>query len=176
MTNKTKERQRRAIFAEVYEKYYPLVFNILYSKLSKQDLADDMCQEVFITYYTKLEQVENPRKWLLGTLKYSLLNYFKQKHKNHVDIEDVFNDINLQFVNGMRDTRLIIEEAIAEVAMTDEERLIFEYLSYYNYTQENTAKIMGLTRKKTIYKYSKVLRRIMDYLAQKGIKNIEDLL
>ena len=176
MTDKLTNKEKRAIFADNYEKYYPLVFNILYSKIQSDHEADDLSQEIFIKYYNKLEEVESPRKWLLGVLRHEVFNYYRKNKKSQVDVDDVLNDVNLQFVNGMRDTRIIIEEAINNVDMTEQERLVFEYLTFYNYTQVNTAKILGITRRKAMYVYEKTVKKILGSLSKKGISNIEDLL
>ena len=57
-------------FAEAYNLYYPIVFSVVYSKISSYEDAEDICQVIFIEFYKKFEAIENKKKWLFGALIY----------------------------------------------------------------------------------------------------------
>ena len=57
-----------------------------------------------------------------------------------------------------------------------QEQLVFELIAINNYTQEETAKQLGITRRQVRYKYSIIVDRILDYFKKKGINSIEELL
>ena len=97
---KTKLKADLDNFTEDYMNYYPLVFSTIYSKVNNKDEAEDICQEVFIAFHNKYNEIENKRKWLYGSIRIQVLRYYNRKHNKNEDIDDNLNDVGLTFVNG----------------------------------------------------------------------------
>ncbi len=164
-------------FTEAYLEFYPLVYSAVYKKVGNKDDAADICQEIFMIFMEKFDEIENRRNWLLGTLRNVVYRYYQRKAtKSTEDIDEMFNDIGLTFVNGFRDTRILISEAMENVECSEKERVMLDLIATHNFTYVAVAEIMGLTRRQVQYQYDQVVARIMDYLGKKGIKNLEDLL
>lgn len=174
MRRKGREYDER--FTRIYAEYYLLIFNTLYSKTGNEFDARDICHEVFLILYEKLDEIKDVRKWLFGTLRFAALRYYEKKKKTPDDIDTIFDDCALTYVNGFRDARIIISSAIAEAGLTEEERLLVDYIAFNSYTYHHTGKIMGLTLRQVGYKYLLAVRKIMEALKKRGIENIEDLL
>jgi len=168
---------KKHIFADLHNKYYPLIFSAVYTKVGDTDDTNDICQEVFIKFYEKFEEIENKRKWLYGALRLAILEFFRKK-KSNVNIDEVFSDVSLTFVNGFRDARIIISEAMENMDNfnNEEERIIFDLIAINNFSYNQTAKQLGLTKRQIEYKYKLIVNRIIQYLKKKGVDNIEDLL
>lgn len=169
--------RKRDNFTEDHKRYYPLVFSAVYTKVGNIDDANDICQEVFIRFFEKYDEVQNSRKWLFGTLRHVVFEYYRKK-KGDVNIDDVFTDISLTFVNGMRDIRIIISEAIENMDNfnDEDERTLFDLIAVQNYSYSETAKMMGMTKRMVQYRYKRIVDNILDYLKARGIKDFEDLL
>ncbi len=164
-------------FSEQYRKYSSLIFSVVYTKINNFHEAEEICQEVFIRFFKQFDQVKNPRKWLYGTLRIVVIDYYKEKNNSNIDIEAFSNDISLSFENGFRDTRMIIEDALENFSdKNDTERIVFELVAIYNFTYEQAGKHLNLTYKQVRSRYGKALNNLVDYLKSKGIKNLEDLL
>ncbi|MDY6935153.1 MAG: sigma-70 family RNA polymerase sigma factor [Spirochaetota bacterium] len=165
-------------FTEDHKRYYPVVFSTVYTKIGNIDDASDICQEIFIKFFEKYEEIQNSRKWLYGALRIAILEFFRRTRAEEVNIDDVFGDVGLTFVNGFKDSRVIISEAIDNMDnFGDEgEKTLFDLIAVYNYSYSEAAKQMGLTKRKAEYRYRRIVDRIIDYLNKKGIKDIEDLL
>ena len=133
MTTTLYKNDIRKEFTDVYNLYYPLVFNTVYTKVSIKEDANDICQEIFLILLEKFESVEDAKRWLLGTMKNILYEYYRKRKKANIDIDidSDFNDIAITFVNGMKETRILLEEAIDNIALSREESLILEYIAYY---------------------------------------------
>jgi RNA polymerase sigma factor (sigma-70 family) len=170
-----KARNTRDSFTEDYSLYFPMVLNTIYTKVSDRDIAEDLCQEVFIALYNKYNEIENIRKWLNGTIRNVVMKYYRDK-KPGVDIDDVFYDITLTFVNGFRDARITITEAIEAVVKDENDKILVEMIAYHNYSYEHVSKMMGITRRKVVYRYGRIIEEITDFLKKRGIQNLEDLL
>jgi RNA polymerase sigma-70 factor, ECF subfamily len=163
-------------FTEIFDQYYHTVFNAVYPRVGNVSDTEDICQEVFIALYRKLDEVQNIKKWLFGTLRNIVYNYYRDKKPDKVNIDDIFHDISLTFVNGFRDARIVISAAIDEEIKNEEERQIVELIAFNNYSYTYVAKLLGVTKRMIQYRYTQIVKRILENLKKRGIKNIEDLL
>lgn len=169
--------KRSARFSEIYSDHYTAVFGAVYTKVENPADAEDITQEIFTRFFENMEEIENNRKWLFGTLRNVVLEYFRSKNPD-IDIDNVFYDAALTFVNGFRDLRIIINEAIeSDENFKDEiDRIIFDLVAIRNYTYEEAGKELGFTRNQVKYRYFNIVKNITIYLKQKGISSLEDLL
>lgn len=171
-------RKKRKEFRKAYIDYYPLVLRVLYSKIGSYEDAEDICQEVFIRFYKKFEEIEQRKKWLMSSMRLEINNYYRKKGRTEVKETIDIEENKIVFENGLQDMRIIIKEAIEndENFKNERERTIFELIALNNYTYKQTGRLMGLTTRQVVYKYRIIIRRILNYLKKKGIKNIENLL
>ena len=58
----------------------------------------------------------------------------------------------------------------------EKEKILFDLIAVSNYTYEKAAKLLGLTKWQVQYKYSRIEKRILQYLKQKGVTEVNDLL
>jgi RNA polymerase sigma factor (sigma-70 family) len=167
-------------FREAYNKYYPLVYNTLFYRLHNHDDAEDICQEVFVSFYSKIDKIDTPRQWLVQAVRFEISNHLRKKSNkvDKIDIDAVENDLMLAFVNAARDARILLKEAIEceENYESEEEKIIFNLVAINKYTYGQAARHLGLTKRKIEYRYLKTTSRVLKYLKNKGIKKIEDLL
>ncbi|MCP4132172.1 MAG: sigma-70 family RNA polymerase sigma factor [bacterium] len=169
--------RKRDRFTEAHKTYYPLVFSAVQTKVDDVDDSKDICQDVFIKFYEKFDEIENHRKWLYGALRLSVLEFYR-KRKDTVDIDDLFADVSLTFVNGFREARIVIAEAIEKMDNfdNDHERALFDLVAVHNYSYSETGRELGLSKRQVEYKYRRIVDRVIDYLDKQGIQNLEDLL
>jgi RNA polymerase sigma-70 factor, ECF subfamily len=165
-------------FAETYSDLYPLVFSAVYSRVGSLEDAEDISQELFIKLYNKLDEVENRRKWLYGALKLEVMAYYRKKKPGAVDIDEVFNDVALTFVNGFRDTRLMIGEALEDLDRFSEpgDQALFDLVAVRNFSYEEAGAQLGLSKRQVRYRYGLIVDRLVDYFKKKGINSLEELL
>ncbi len=167
---------KKAEFIEWYSEYYQIVYGAIYSKVSDKHDVDDLIQEVFLIFYEKIDGIVNKRSWLFGTVQNVLMNYYRKKRKfsSDDDIADYLNDDSLATLNGLRDTRMLLEEAIA--SLTEKDRILFDLVAVQQLTYHVAARHLGLTRRQVAYRYSLIIGTIKGYLNEKGIRGLGDLL
>lgn len=170
--------KRNSKFIEVYTDYYTLIFGSVCVRINNIDDAEDITQEIFTRYFNKMDEVESPRKWLLGTMRMVLFEFYKKKRDDVVDIDEVFSDVSLTFLNGMRDQRLIINDILEDESTfgNKQNRLIFDLIAVQRYTMEEAAGELGLSRDQVKYRYGIVNKNILISLKKMGITNLEELL
>ncbi len=168
----------RSRFAEIFLDYYPVAYSAVYSKIGNAHDAEDICQEMFIRLYAKLDGVDNVRKWIFIALNLIIKEYYRKHRRNVTDIDDVFDDAALTFVNGFRDTRIIIKEVLEEEGTyaDDVDRVVFELVAMSGHSYAEAAAHLGLTRRQVEYRYGQIVARVMERLKQRGVKHLEDLL
>jgi RNA polymerase sigma factor (sigma-70 family) len=164
-------------FTEDHKRYYSLVFSTVFTKIENIDDTKDICQEVFIRFFENYTKINDKRKWLYGTLRNVIMEFYR-KRRGDADIDDVFADISLTFVNGFRDARIIIAEAFENMDNFDNEddKVLFDLIAMFNYSYTEAGKQMGLTKRQVEYKYRQIVDNILDFLKKKGVSHIEDLL
>ena len=166
---------KREELSNLYLQYYQLVYNAVIQKVKNVADTEDICQEVFVALYNNLEVVDDPRKWLYGTLKNKVMQYYRNK-KSDVSPDDIFNDIALTFVNGFRDTRILLEDVIKEEVKEEEDRRVFELVAINAYSYGEAARLTGATRRQVEYRYTKIVERIVKNLKARGIHDMGELL
>jgi len=165
-------------FTELYSDLYPLVYSVVYSKIGNADDAGDITQDVFTRYYEKMGGVENPRTWLLGAMRIEVLGYFRKKRGAAVNVDDLFEDVNLSFVNGFRDARLIIQESLEDMGnfVGEREKVLFDLIAVSNFTHLEAGQALGMSLGQVKYRYGLIVRRLIECLNRRGIRNLEDLI
>lgn len=161
-----------------YETFYSIVFSSVYTKINNYHDAEDICQEVFIRFYDKIDEIETPRKWLFGCLRIVVFEFYKRKYSKEVNIEEIFDDIGIGYVNGFRDTRIMIKEILESIQENEdaEDIVLFELIAVYNYSFADAARHQGFNYKQARYRFSRIVSKITDELKKRGIKSIEELL
>jgi RNA polymerase sigma factor (sigma-70 family) len=169
-------KAQRDEYTHVFTEYYHVVFNTIFTKVGNIQDTEDLCQEVFVALYANLGKILNIRKWLFGTLRNIVLKYYRDRHPDGLNIDDVFQDVGLTFVNGFRDLRIIISDSIAKAAEDDTDNALIELIAFHNYSYSTAGKLLGLTKRQVQYRYTQIVDRVIRNLNEKGIRNIEDLL
>ncbi|MCP4131876.1 MAG: sigma-70 family RNA polymerase sigma factor [bacterium] len=179
----SKENVLQDVFRTAYREYYPIVNGSIYTKIGDKETADDLTQDVFLTLFEKLDEVVNKRKnvrgWLFKTVEYKLIKYYQKVKKMPEDLAtlEATGDIALTYINGFKDTRMIIKEALEITITDDKDQNIFDLVAVQNYSYREVSQEIGLSYKQVRYRYEKIVRNIQDYLKkEKGITKLEDLL
>ncbi len=162
----------------LYSDFYPVIFSAVYNFLNNVDETKDICQEVFLRYMENYESVENPRKWLYAVARNATFEHCRRQGKTDISIDDIFEDKGLGYVNGFRDTRIIIQNAIDDMNNYENEKdkILFDLVALHNFTYKEAEKKLGMTERQVKYRYGLVVDRLVRYFNKKGIKSLEDLL
>lgn len=163
-------------FDRVYNDHYQLVYGAIYSKTGNVIDTEDLTQEVFMHYYSKMDEIGKTIPWLFGTIHFVLKNYIRKqmKFENDQELDEFLHDTIIESNNEWMDTRLIIQDAIESLGQKD--RIIFELIAIQNLSYVLTGKNLGLNEKQVQYRYAVILKNIKTYLNARGINKLEDLL
>ena len=165
-------------YSKDFADFYPIIFSTVYGKINNKDEAEDICQEVFMVYFEKYNEVQKPRAWLIGTMFNVIKKYYNRKGKTDQDIEDLLDDTKMSFINGFKDIRIMVQEAMTDLRNFDNEqdKALFELIAIHNVSYRKAAKIMGFTFEQVRYRYKQSTAKLTQYFKNRGIENLEDLL
>ncbi len=175
--------KKRREFRKAYNTYYAWIFNWVYLKTGRSEDAEDICQEVFIRFFQKFDAIEPHKRWawIRTAGRYELSNYRRRKQHANSDCTDI-TAIDETGIPAEREddilTRVILEEIIDdESTYADEiEKSVFHLIALFGYSVKEAAGELGLTERKTRYRYARVSREIVRRLKKKNLLSIEDVI
>jgi len=170
------ERTRR--YTEDFTAHYSALFSAVHSRIGNFQEAEDICQEVFLRLYRKYDEVENTRRWLYGALRIVMLDYYKQRGRADVDVDAILDDTSLAYVNGFRDTRLLLQEAMEAIYADEGERewILFNLIAIHGFSLVQAGRHLKISYKQVRYGYEKAVKTLLAHLNARGIRSLEDLL
>lgn len=142
----------------VYDFNDPLFFKILYSNYKKTitseiykmtsdiEIANDLCQEVFIKVWKSMGQYSEKKagiySWLLNITRNHCIDYFRSKYFKVHKITTELDDNIQQKIENSSDNRLFIKELLVQLPC--EQRELIDLLFIQGFTQEEIAKRSAL--------------------------------
>jgi RNA polymerase sigma factor (sigma-70 family) len=178
MNEQRAARNREVRFKEVHKTCYSAIFSFIYSKVESFEDAEDLAQEVFLRLYRKMDEVEQPKSWLYGTMRIVLLDYYNEKGISTEDIESYLDDVSIGYVNGFRDARIVINDVLksTEIYGSELNRSVFELVAVHGFSLREAARHCGVSYRQACYAFSTTTQRVIASLRDRGISKLEDLL
>ncbi|MEG0377386.1 MAG: sigma-70 family RNA polymerase sigma factor [Eubacterium sp.] len=133
---------------EMYEEYYPKLYNYIYYRTLNRETTEDIVSEVFLKVMYRLRSYRPERgcfsTWIYTIAKNTLIDYFRKNHTNE-DIEAYSNVCfpmpdDFEIINN--ETLKRIRQALA--VLNDRERLMFYYKYYLEMPNKKIAQVMEM--------------------------------
>jgi len=155
-------------YEEIYRTYSKLLLQAAYQKTKDKIIAEDLVQNIFISVWEKRESllVKDARHYLLGCLKYSVINYiraqivenkyiaFSQHHP--MDEQDIYGKIELH------DLSSILEKGISSLPGKTQE--IFRLSRFEHQSTKKISVGLNISEKAVEYHITRSLKFIKAYL------------
>lgn len=169
---------RKSRFNGAYDMYFSAIFTAVFSRTGNYQESEDICQEIFLGLFDAMDGVRNVRAWLYGTMRNRIVDYYRAKGRSPEDITQMVEESAAAYVNGFRDTRILIEEVLdAPGTFSDErDRAVFDLVAVGGFTVAQAAEHMDITYRQARYGFEKATCGIADALRKRGISSIEELL
>jgi len=165
-------------FNSEYDLYFSVIFSSVYRRTGNYHESEDICQEIFFALFDNIDSVDNTRAWLYGVMRNIISDYYSKKGKTPDEVELIIEESSAVYVNGFRDTRIIIEDILnSDTTFSDErEKSVFELVAVRGFTVVEAAKLLGISYRQGRYGFEKASAAIVDALKKRGISSVEDLL
>ena len=137
----------KTAFAELYDRYGPLVRAICYDTTRNLTDAQDLAQDVFMRAYEKLGRLRDRDrfgKWVVGIARFRCKEWRRQRSQGrdkHVGLDDA----GLAIANPSNDNRI---EQLREMitVLPEKERLALHTFYLQGNSADNARRILGLSR------------------------------
>ncbi len=150
----------------IYNRFYHVLLGFIKSKVSNEQDAEDILQNVFIKIFTNIDKVSNKEKlqsWIYTVARNAIIDYYRTHSKNKTtSIEDDFSDsftdeeyidttkglecCLLEFINELPDDyrNIIIDVELKNIKQKDlTEKYNLAYSSIRSRVQRGREKIKG---------------------------------
>jgi RNA polymerase sigma-70 factor (family 1) len=158
-------------FAEIYDRYYDIIFRFVRKYLKANGLADDVCQNVFLKCWEQRHQTVNinePAAWLLTVAKRQAIDTLRRASVEQNALRTILSDYVVTH-NKCEDDQLSKNylEFINRVIdhLPEQTRQIFKLCRQQNLTYDETADALGVSKhtvKKHMVRSMKILKSAAD--------------
>lgn len=158
----------------IYKRHWEQVFDSAYKRIGIEDIAQDITQDIFISLWEKrdtLEIKESLAAYLLGSVKYRVINYFKAnitREKYQEDLLSLIGNTSTLHANNklaIKEIHQELDEAIAE--LPERMGLIFSMSRKQEKSNDEISEELNLsmqTVKNQLTAALKIIRKRLAYL------------
>lgn len=158
-------------FEEIYKRHWVHLFRYAITKISRQDIAEDICHDVFLSIWQRRQvlQVANLEAFLIQAVKYSIINYIKsglsdkklrRRLWENTELSCSLTESDLLFGNLLSAWNHAINR------LPGKSRKIFKLSKIQNFSNKEVALRMNLSEKAVEYHITKALRIIRLHLRE----------
>ncbi|WP_342646287.1 RNA polymerase sigma-70 factor [Mucilaginibacter sp. CSA2-8R] len=158
-------------FTEIYNRYYDVIFRFLKKYLKSNELADDVCQNVFLKCWEQRHQavtIEEPVAWLLTVAKRQAIDTLRRASVEQNALHMILSTYEVahnQCENDQlsKDYLAFINQVVDD--LPEQTRLIFKLCRQQNLTYDETADVLGISKhtvKKHMVRSMKILKNAAD--------------
>ena len=152
-------------FEELYGRYWFRIFRYAFTKVHQQEVAEDICHDVFLSLWQRRGQVQiqNAEAYLIQAAKFSVIAFYraKQSDEKHLpvyagSVPGTHNETEYQLF--FRSLEQAWQEALQD--LPQKTRDVFQASRIEQLSNREIATRLGLTEKAVEYHITKALREI----------------
>ena len=140
-------------FNEMYQHFFPRVYNFIFARMKNVDAADDVVSVTFMKVYENLDRY-NPTKaafstWIFRIASNSMLDYYRRtQSRGEVEWDETFDPPAPEFQEP--ETQALIEDGKAEILkamdkLNERERRIVELKYFSDMGNKEIAQLLGIS-------------------------------
>jgi len=166
-------------FYQLYEKYHRRIYALCWRMLADKDSAEDVCQEVFVVLWQKINNFRGESKfstWLHSVATNVVLGHLR-KHKNWLQrvfsIEEQGASVQEPSVNLTDDSTLtLLDQHIAR--LPERARLVFVLFAVEGYRHEEISIMLKMAVGSSKSQYHRARNLLKESLLANGFVSIEE--
>jgi RNA polymerase sigma-70 factor (ECF subfamily) len=168
----------QSAFYQLYEKHHRPIYALCWRMLADKDSAEDVCQEVFVVLWQKINNFRGESKfstWLHSVATNVVLGHLR-KHKNWLQrifsIEEQGASLAEPSVNLTDDSTLtLLDRHIAK--LPERARLVFVLFAVEGYRHEEIAKMLKMAVGSSKSQYHRARNLLKESLSDVELASVE---
>lgn len=169
----------QSAFYQLYEKHHRQIYALCWRMLADKDSAEDVCQEVFVVLWQKINNFRGESKfstWLYSVATNVVLGHLR-KHKNWIQrvfsVEEQGANVAEPHVGLTDDSMLtMLDQHIA--CLPERARLVFVLFAVEGYRHEEIAAMLKMAVGSSKSQYHRAKSLLKESLIANGFVSIEE--
>ena len=153
---------------EIYLQYKDKVFAYIRNHVNNQEDAEDLCSDVFIKIYQKLDTYDSSKAsistWIYSVTSNTVIDFYRTNHIHSEIPEDLTDEASSVEDEVMTQENLSqLAKALKELPQEQMDIIVLRY--YKGYTLQEVAEMMNLSYGVTKLRHREALGRLNEMLA-----------
>ena len=160
----------RAMYAELYDRYAPLVRAVCHDTTRNLACAQDLSQEVFLKAYDKLRTLRNPDQfaaWLVGIARNECRGWLRKRSRERYVPMTIVGDVPDREAFDETEVTAVIE---AMALLPERERLALHAIYLEEVSADTLRTLLGLSSSGVYRLLDRARRRLAKLLTQEGVR------
>ncbi len=128
-------------FSIIYDKYSDALYGLILKIVKQDDLAQDILQECFVKIWEKINTYEKGKgslfTWMLNICRNKSIDSLRKTQRTYKGNESMKNDLSRPTSLEINPDTIGLRDILNN--LSDEKRIIVEYLYFKGYTQQETS-------------------------------------
>ena len=154
---------------EIYEKYKDKVFGYIRNHVNSPEDAEDLCSDVFIKIYSKIDTFDESKAslstWIYAMTSNTVIDFYRTNHVHSEIPEDLAEEGGSLIEDTVLNEESLEELAKALKALPQEQMDIIVLRYYKGLTLQEVAEKMNLSYGVTKLRHREALGRLKDLLS-----------
>ncbi len=159
-------------FVELYEKFFPRVYGMVFARLKDIYAADDVVSEIFMKVALNLDSHDEKfafSTWLYTIARNTLTDYFRRKGRSREDSWDEFFEREAP-VNEQPEEKLLASERTKDLLLAldklnERQRRILELKYWAGFSNVEIAEVMNLSASNVGFIHFQAIKKLRELLA-----------
>ena len=160
-------------FTELYEKYFPLVYGMIFARLKDVTAADDVVSEIFMKVALNLDSHDKKyafSTWLFTIARNTLADYYRRQIRRFEESWDAFLEREAP-ISEQPEEKLLASERTEELLramskLDERQRRIIELKYWSELSNVEIAEILGLSASNVGFIHYQAMKRLRAMLAE----------
>ena len=160
-------------FTELYEKYFPMVYAMIFTRIKDISAADDVVSEIFMKVALNLDSHDKKfafSTWLFKIASNTLADYFSRQKRNREDSWDEFLEREAP-KSEQPEEKLLASELTKDLLraldkLSDRQRQIIELKYWSELSNVEIAEMLNLSASNVGFIHYQAIKRLRELLAE----------
>lgn len=159
-------------FIELYNKFFPLVYNRIFTQIKDRSITDDVVSEIFMKVALNLNKYNRKfafSTWIFAIARNIMADYFRKQNRNREDSCYEFCDYPAP-IGEQPEEKILSDEIIENLLramgkLSYRQRKILELKYWAEFSNVEIAKIMNLSASNVGYIHYQAIKKLRELMA-----------
>ena len=172
----TRANDDGSAFDELYNYYFPRVYNYVHYRVADSHVCDDLTSQIFEKLFSRLNYYQPGKAafsaWLFSIARHTIADYYRSQARTHstsleITVELIDSERDPSDIVAFNETQQHLLKALA--SLTQRERDIIALKFWSGSSNRDIATLTGITESNTAVILFRAMRRLRIILESQGI-------